>query len=73
MEMTMETLLRAKQVAEILNIRVSTVYALAHRGAIPYVRVAKGSRRPLIRFRASDLEKLLTTHTIPPSEECPNQ
>ena len=59
----MEELLRAKQVAQILNVRTSTVYDLVHRGAIRYVRIAQGKRRSLIRFRASDLEEILRQRT----------
>ena len=55
----MESLLRAIEVAKILNVRPSTVYDLAHRGVIPHIRIARGSRRSLIRFRHSDLERLI--------------
>ncbi len=62
----METLLRAKDVARILNLRPSTVYDLAHRGVLPYIRIKQGVRRPLIRFRATDIERLLRQRTVPP-------
>ncbi len=59
----MESLLRAADVARLLNIRPSTVYDLAHRGVLPYVRIVQGRRRSLIRFRPSDLEELLRKRT----------
>jgi len=61
----MEVLLRAKQVAEILNVRPSTIYDLAHRGLIPHIRISQGTRRTLIRFRSTDLEQLLHDRTVP--------
>ncbi len=64
----MESLLRAKEVAKILNIRPSTVYDLAHRGVLRCVRIAQGTRRSLIRFRPSDLEQLLRERTYPGRE-----
>lgn len=59
----METLLRAQEVAKILSVRPSTVYDLAHRGVLRCVRIAQGKRRSLIRFRPSDLERLLKERT----------
>ena len=59
-----EPLLTAEQVSRILNIRPSTVYALCRRGALPHIRVAEGKRRALIRFRRSDLEKLLSDRAV---------
>ena len=61
----MESLLRAKEVAKILNVRPSTVYDLAHRGVLRHVRIAQGARRSLIRFRASDLEGMIRDRTQP--------
>jgi len=52
-------LLTARQVAQLLNIRVSTVYALCRRGEIPYVRLTESGRRPLIRFCPDDLQSLI--------------
>jgi excisionase family DNA binding protein len=60
----MERLLRAAEVAQVLNLRPATVYALAHRGVIPHVRLAQGGRRALIRFRAEDLEEFIRTRSI---------
>ena len=57
-------LLTASQVAERLNIRVSTVYALCRRKEIPHIRVTQAARRALIRFRAEDIEQLIRDRTI---------
>lgn len=71
----MEALLRASEVARILSLRPSTVYALAHRGVLRHVRIAQGARRALIRFRPSDIEKLIqgqysvSSKTPSPGEE----
>lgn len=59
-----EHLLRAHQVAEILNTRVSTVYALCRRGELVHVRLGEGRRRPLIRFRQGDLDRFLRDRTL---------
>jgi hypothetical protein len=47
-----------------LNIRLSTVYALCRRGDLVHIRLTAGRRRPLIRFRREDLEKLLRERTV---------
>ena len=61
----MDALLRADQVARILNVRPSTLYALCYRGVLPYIRLTQGRRRPLLRFRRDDVEKLLRERTVP--------
>ena len=61
----MEKLLRAEQVAEVLNLRRSTVYSLAHRGLLPCVRLAQGEQRALIRFRPADIQRLIDERTVP--------
>ena len=63
----MDALLRARDVARILNLRPSTVYALAHRGVLRHVQIAQGARRSLIRFRPSDIEQLLLERSVPPT------
>ena len=50
-------LLKAEDVARLLNIRVSTVYDAVARGRIPAVRLWEGRRRPLLRFRQEDVER----------------
>ena len=52
-------LLTATDVANLLNIKVSTVYALCRRDVLPHIRIAEGSRRALIRFDPDQLEQFL--------------
>ena len=63
----METLLRAHQIARILNVKPSTLYALCYRGVIPYIRIRQGKRRPLLRFRQEDIERFLKANSLPPT------
>jgi len=60
----MEPLLTADDVARILNVKVSTVYDGVYRGLIPAVRIWKGRRRTLIRFRRSDIEEFIRERTV---------
>ena len=46
----MEPLLKAKDLAEILNLSENTVYQLTYREAIPYVKFGK-----TVRFRESEI------------------
>ena len=52
-------LLRAEDVARLLNVRVSTIYDAVARGRIPAVRLWEGRRRPLLRFRREDIEQVI--------------
>jgi excisionase family DNA binding protein len=61
----MESLLTARQVAERLSIKISTVYALCRRGDLPHVRLTDGCRA-LIRFDPSALEEVLRSRTVNP-------
>ncbi|MSP41516.1 MAG: DNA-binding protein [Deltaproteobacteria bacterium] len=47
-------LLRADEVAEILKMQPGTVYTLARRGALPFVRIGR-----TIRFDADEVRRLL--------------
>lgn len=49
-------LLRAKQVAQILNCSVRQVYALRDRGVLPFIRI-----QGMIRFRSEDVEELISS------------
>lgn len=56
-EKTMDTkdqLLRAEQVAEMLNVSVSVVYQWAHRGLLPCVKLSRS-----VRFRRDSIDKML--------------
>ena len=61
----MERLLRAEDVANVLNLQRSTIYSLVRRGLIPHVRLAQGSRRALIRFRREDIEQIIRERSNP--------
>jgi excisionase family DNA binding protein len=54
-----EVLLDANYVAEWLSVAPATVYEHVARGNIPAVRLWKGRRRALIRFRRADIEAFL--------------
>jgi len=62
-------LLTAHDVADRLNLKVSTVYDAAARGHLPFVRLWKGQRRSLIRFREEDLEQLIKQRRVPTDRE----
>jgi excisionase family DNA binding protein len=54
-----ETLLDARTVARWLGLAVATVYEQAARGVLPTVKLWKGKRRTLIRFRRSDIDTFI--------------
>ena len=65
----METpLITAEAVAKLLSVKVSTVYDAVARGRIPAVRLWSGRRRPLLRFRRQDIERLIRERTSPPPD-----
>ncbi|HKZ20437.1 MAG TPA: helix-turn-helix domain-containing protein [Acidimicrobiia bacterium] len=53
-------LLTAEEVANLLRVKVSTIYDAAARGQLPVVRVWQGARRALVRFRRQDIERILS-------------
>ena len=57
-------LLTADEVAQRLRLKPATVYEAAANGRIPCVRLWKGARRALIRFRREDIERLIRDRTI---------
>ena len=52
-------LLVAHEVASSLRVKISTVYAAAASGRLPCVRLWKGRRKSLLRFRRSDIDELI--------------
>ena len=54
-----EQLLTAKEVADLLRLAPSTVFDAAARGNLPCVRLWRGRRKSVLRFRRSDLEELI--------------
>ena len=59
-----DTLLTAADVARRLKVRTSTVYEAVAHGRIPAVRLWKGTRRSLIRFRREDIEAFIQERTV---------
>ena len=59
-----DALLTPRQVADLLNIKVKTVYAAASDGRLPVVRLWRGARKTHVRFRRSDIERLLRDRTV---------
>jgi excisionase family DNA binding protein len=59
MENAMDPLVRAADVARLLNVRPATVYDLARRGLLPHVRVREAGRRPLVRFDLREVERFI--------------
>jgi excisionase family DNA binding protein len=56
-------LMTAEEVAGVLRLKPATVYQGAQDGKIPCVRLWKGNRRDLVRFRREDIERLIETGT----------
>lgn len=54
----MEPLLKAKDVAEILNLNENTVYQLTYRDAIPYKKFGK-----TVRFKESEILEWLENNS----------
>ena len=57
----MEKLLTARQVSELLEVKISTVYDWVHRGVIPYVKLSR-----LLRFKKTDIFRWVDSHTLRP-------
>ena len=64
-------LLTAEQVARVLNVKPSTVYDAVAKGRLPVVKLWEGRRRPLLRFRQEDIERLIEDRaTAAGSDSC---
>lgn len=57
----MEKLLTARQVSELLEVKISTVYDWVHDGAIPHVKLGR-----LVRFNKAELFRWVESRTIRP-------
>jgi excisionase family DNA binding protein len=55
----MEPLLTARDVADILRVKLPTIYRWVYQGDLPAIRILAGKRRAVIRFRRVDLEEFL--------------
>jgi len=64
-------LLLPREVAALLRLKVNSVYAAAAAGKLPVVRLWRGRRKSLLRFRRADIEALIRgegqTPTVPRS------
>lgn len=60
-----ERLLTAHEVAEILALKVSSIYDAVNKGRLPAVRLWEGRRRAVIRFRAADIQRLIDERSRP--------
>ena len=54
------SLLRVEEVADLLNVRVSTVYEWARMNYIPHVRLGVGDKKPCIRFDTEEISRWLS-------------
>ena len=54
-------LMTAEEVGKQLRLKPATVYEAAADGRIPCVKLWRGSRRALVRFRREDIEELIRT------------
>lgn len=61
-------LLTAEEVARRLHLKAATVYEAASKGRIPCVRLWKGRRKALIRFKPEDIEQLIRERTVSSTE-----
>ena len=57
----MDKLLTARQVSELLEVKVDTVYDWVHRGLIPHVKLNR-----LLRFKKADLFRWVEGRTLQP-------
>lgn len=60
-------LLVVDQASAILKIKATTVYDWCAKGILPHVRILAGSRRPVIRFRRSDLDEFIRERLTGPT------
>ncbi len=64
-----EPLIGAREVAAWLGLAVSSIYAKAATGEISHVLLWKGSRKPLVRFRRTEIERWLREHSSAPARD----
>ncbi len=58
-------LLTAEEVGQRLRLKPATVYEAAADGRIPCVKLWKGRRKALVRFRPEDIERLIRERSTP--------
>ena len=64
-----DELLLPREVAAMLRLKVNSVYAAAAAGRLPAVRLWRGRRKSLLRFRRADIEKLIERGSPPPGRK----
>jgi excisionase family DNA binding protein len=64
-----DQLLTVKEVADLLRLAPSTVFDAAARGDLPCVRLWKGRRKSLLRFRREQIERLMNEGMTPRNQE----
>ena len=60
-----DRLITSEEVAELLSVKPQTVRDAAWRGKIPCVRLWTGKKKSLLRFKRSDIDKLIEDRSIP--------
>ncbi len=60
-----EKLLTAEQLAELLQVRPQTVRDAAWCGKIPCIRLWRGKKKSLLRFRRSEIEAFIQEQSVP--------
>ena len=65
MEDVRSPLLTAEEVGQLLRLKAATVYEAAASGRIPCVRLWKGRRKSLVRFRSEDIDRLVRERLYP--------
>ena len=63
----MGDLLTYEEAANVLNLKIGTLYALVAQGRVPHVRLG----RRLVRFSRVELDAWVRQHRIEPASEAP--
>jgi len=63
MNPTQHDLLLPSEVAQLLRVKINTVYDAAASGRLACVRLWKGRRKSLLRFRRAEIEALIAGET----------
>jgi excisionase family DNA binding protein len=58
-------LLTVEEVSHLLRIKPATVYEAAASGRIPCVKLWRGRRKALVRFRLSDIQEFIARRSVP--------
>ena len=59
-----EPLLKVEQIAQMLNVEISTVYQWAQMGYIPCIRLGTGKKKPLVRFSQFRVQEWLKEREV---------